>query len=704
MPIKFLQLFVKRNGNLFIRGPLSKRSEIAIDGDALLYYLYIQSQNFSYGGDTERLCQAARHFFSGLDRFEIRPVVFLPITPAETDSVKNQQKMQIFTELVSQLTADPCAQINRAARGFRFTPLYRNAFVSVLKDLKVSFMCTSGDVAPYVAHYAKENNVPVMGYDSVYLGYECQFCFIESLCFEDEPNKSKQELRDEVTCLKANSQNIAEFLQLTLPQLQTVMRLLPNEFVSEFNELRSTYDVAGNSKDPKDNMIFGLAEFVRTNWNNDENAMLKTLIEKQTQCFESQNAKKETHKNELIVKLAELAKQKTDLLQKEKNEFVEKALLDNEKAVTKVNEEKNSILMSQTFNKDLAIAQFKESKKLFEMKPKETAIQEFKNLPKWIGSFFKFGKLPIYVYQAAAEGVCSFQPFIEEVAAPAASQIGQELRAKIYGILGLQQVKEIQREGETMKEHVLKVEKSKIDLAASVKLTVEQRQAIVLELVLGDKLAKEVMKIEDQQTQLIASALLFLVKHVKNITAEQLAAIITGTLFPHKDAFVSKQLAANQIPRDMGMMTIISQYQNILEPIMAINNLFGQPIQANYESIINCPQILVQYQQEIEKDSAMRSFPSVFTKNDIPDDFVNYSKRQKTSQKLSRQEMQIAEQIASIAVANLVIVNSKIDYSNYLSTIEEDAATLEWEEKQAKKTKAGDFKLGKGNKFGAFEE
>ena len=71
MPIKYIQPYAKRNESLFIRGELQKKSQIAIDGDALIYYLYIQSQNFSYGGDTERLCKEARHFFDGLNRFEI---------------------------------------------------------------------------------------------------------------------------------------------------------------------------------------------------------------------------------------------------------------------------------------------------------------------------------------------------------------------------------------------------------------------------------------------------------------------------------------------------------------------------------------------------------------------------------------------------------------------------------------------------------
>lgn len=75
-------------------------------------------------------------------------------------------------------------------------------------------------------------------------------------------------------------------------------------------------------------------------------------------------------------------------------------------------------------------------------------------------------------------------PFIEKIDAPAASQVGQELRKQLYSIMGLTQVKELQRIQTGMGEQVLKIAKSKIDLAGSVKLSAEQRSELVLNIIL----------------------------------------------------------------------------------------------------------------------------------------------------------------------------------------------------------------------------
>ena len=57
----------------------------------------------------------------------------------------------------------------------------------------MNFMCVAGAVPPYAAAFAEKNNIPVMGYDSVYLGYDVDFCFIDLIYFEDEPQTGKQQ-------------------------------------------------------------------------------------------------------------------------------------------------------------------------------------------------------------------------------------------------------------------------------------------------------------------------------------------------------------------------------------------------------------------------------------------------------------------------------------------------------------------------------
>ena len=79
--------------------------------------------------------------------------------------------------------------------------------------MKVNFVCVESDVNAYVADYAINNHALVMGYDSHYLGFDIEFCYIESIQFEDEPYVSKTgkqvEARDEVTIFKSSAKLIS---------------------------------------------------------------------------------------------------------------------------------------------------------------------------------------------------------------------------------------------------------------------------------------------------------------------------------------------------------------------------------------------------------------------------------------------------------------------------------------------------------------
>lgn len=72
--------------------------------------------------------------------------------------------------------------------------------------------------------------------------------------------------------------------------------------------------------------------------------------------------------------------------------------MEAEKAMQKLKEERASITELTQYNEKLHIQQLAETKHMFDTKPYQNGIPAFQQLPKWIQSFFKFGKLPIYLF------------------------------------------------------------------------------------------------------------------------------------------------------------------------------------------------------------------------------------------------------------------------------------------------------------------
>lgn len=87
----------------------------------------------------------------------------------------------------------------------------------------------------------------------------------------------------------------------------------------------------------------------------------------------------------------------------------------------------------------------------------------------------KFGKLPQWLYQALKDGANQFNPFFEQVSGPNSTVHSQKLRAILYGIVGLKEVKEYSRLDDKQHIDVVKVSKTKVDLAAAVSMSVEDR-------------------------------------------------------------------------------------------------------------------------------------------------------------------------------------------------------------------------------------
>ena len=190
---------------------------------------------------------------------------------------------------------------------------------------------------------------------------------------------------------------------------------------------------------------------------------------------------KETKKAEIDKQIAETdQKLKEAQTKEEQNEYVQRQIDDYKKAIEILNEEKKSIIESQEENVELQKQQLIDSAQLFVTKKTSDAIPVFENVPKWVSSFFKFGKLPVYLFQAMTKGKATLLPFIEGVDSEASSEVAKDLRKTMYSIMNLKRVEEMYRTGVEMNTEVLEIEAPKVVLANSVKLSVEERKHLVL--------------------------------------------------------------------------------------------------------------------------------------------------------------------------------------------------------------------------------
>lgn len=108
--------------------------------------------------------------------------------------------------------------------------------------------------------------------------------------------------------------------------------------------------------------------------------------------------------------------------------------------------------------------------------------------PKWVTSFFKFGKLPVYLLEALENGSASFLPSLELFEGDCdfnfcAADAGVELRKLLYGLLGLKTVKEWKRHCDIYQCQELSCT-CPFDITATTKLKADERANMVLRSVL----------------------------------------------------------------------------------------------------------------------------------------------------------------------------------------------------------------------------
>lgn len=87
---------------------------------------------------------------------------------------------------MTEIEGNDSANINKSARGFRFNACAKATLIAALKKEKVNFMCTDGEVIPYVVDFATKKDIPILGYEAIYMGYNVKFMYLDSLKFEEE--------------------------------------------------------------------------------------------------------------------------------------------------------------------------------------------------------------------------------------------------------------------------------------------------------------------------------------------------------------------------------------------------------------------------------------------------------------------------------------------------------------------------------------
>lgn len=204
----------------------SKQLRIAIDGDSLFYYLYMQKVDWLVGGDGPYFESAIKSFIDSLTRLNITPVIFLPpsyvnpVSPA-VELKKGKTRVQYMIEIVKAIEKDSGKSLSKTTRSVQFNPLAYFTFIDVLRVNKVQFRVTDGPVSSYISSYTKEKGVPAIAYDNIYYGYSIPYyVHCDSISFKPADIQARI-VRPDI---------ILKELKLSLKQFQLVCRLLPSDF------------------------------------------------------------------------------------------------------------------------------------------------------------------------------------------------------------------------------------------------------------------------------------------------------------------------------------------------------------------------------------------------------------------------------------------------------------------------------------------
>lgn len=230
MAVRHLARYVQQTPGLAVReslhGTERKRMHIVVDGEALLYHLYMSRVDWSFGGENARLASAVAWFVGSLQKCAITPLVFFSPhvwdgDTAETRQQRYTQRLVTLSEVCLGIMESPTPTPLRSGRGFRFHPLARQTFVEALRSCEVKLAFTDGPLIPYIVAYSRANNLPIMAYEPVYLSCDIPYYIhLDSVQFK----------KDELHALVIRPEAVRERLGLTLRQFQLLCALLPSEY------------------------------------------------------------------------------------------------------------------------------------------------------------------------------------------------------------------------------------------------------------------------------------------------------------------------------------------------------------------------------------------------------------------------------------------------------------------------------------------
>lgn len=621
MVIKLLAQYASKIDGLSRRESLRKLGgpggQVVVDGDALLYYIYIKHVDWSYGGDNERLRSALLNFGSQMASCGISMLVFVPGAEGfgpEVEMEKGRARVQILGDLCQQFILTPNVTVSRSGRGFRFHPMTRTVFCDALREAGIKFQVTDGPAIPYVVSYAMDTKVPVIAYDSVYLTHDIP-CYVHC----DSIQFSKEDVFGQVI----RPVEIARHLGLSMERYRLGCRILPSDVVGAqaFQPFRDYLvpSAAGSSetRETRAAIVAKLFEFIKEREGKTEDEIFDEVV----------------------------------------------AISDSTRAQYPARYVPSAGAVVDEFSaQDAQIYTGAALKTLFQSTEKMFAVRDYKtpvslppttSIPGWVLSFLRQGRLPNWALSAALSRLVVLLPGIEDMRSEDGSAClpARPLRCLMYSVLGLPSVAEQLRSGSSWVSQdvevppfsrafaalpdVCKLERAAA-LAAITKLTAVQRRQAVMRLLLeGDEkmyalLAKhfpfeeqlalpsagtssaprtigdeeKAMEREKNAQKLhyafVAGALAYLLKHTSQqpLTPELFAALLTHLFFPVGQTTVARLMSSDAIRRDLPCIHLGVVWQFVVDAALAINHLFGSAFPVQDDALFRGGALLVQYTYE----------------------------------------------------------------------------------------------------------
>lgn len=686
----------------------SKQLRIAIDGDSLFYYLYMQKVDWLIGGDGPFFSSVIKAFIDSLARFNITPVIFVPPSYVSTTSPSQELKkgkthVQYMAEIARAIEKDSGTTLEKTARNVQFYPLSHYTFIDTLRVNKVQFRVTDGPVIPYICAYAKEKNIPVIAYDTVYYAHDIP-CYIHCDSITFKPN--------DIQVRVVRPSVILKDLQLSVKQFQLICRLLPSDFyiptaLAPFRDM--VFDNFNGGKkqleeaDIHVQRISALVSYVKSHTNAGDDASSDDYAEFFVNIQELNAKYYNDHRDKYSKRLSSgTGDLGNELAQPEVNDLEELLPTDQDKVL--------EILHSSArmFN----LKDYKDSVKL--VPPRENSRFDSQVFPNWIETFARQGLIPPILMFAINLG---FIPLLCGIEAVSGSLLGRtsscllarQLRVFSYSLLGLSRMDEQFRRGEEwvsevldlplfsdlveryqllpLKKLVTGADTSYLEKFPSLAGPV-RRELVLLVLLDGDSTlvsnlierfskpavvnSTEPDSIKAPEPSLwhtdvfIFACIIHMLKrlaeleetceHVKGeqapVSSEMLATILTAAylpLCPDIEQANPKRSACNI---NIHMLTLTSALQFVYEAGLIVNSLFGRPLDIRVTDLHRGLSYLLLYHEENhERNSQLRKYNLGLTDPNTPfyqSDAYNVTKKarqEKNYTTLSRQDKYICTNI-----------------------------------------------------------